>query len=161
MIYDGGHREPFIARWPAAIPAGQVSDVLVCLSDLLATCAAIVGVKLPEDAGEDSINVLAALTGGERRPATAAPRTGLVHHSSAGVFALRSDEGAARWKMIFECAGDGRGGPLPGSTGQLYDLRRDLGETTNLWYRHPEVVHALTARLEAQRGSKRSVELSD
>ena len=76
MIYDGGHREPFIARWPRAIPAGRVSDALVCLSDLLATCAAIAGAELPEDAGEDSTNVLAALTGaaparGEspRRPA--------------------------------------------------------------------------------------------
>ena len=158
MIYDGGHREPFIARWPRAIAAGRESDALVCLSDLLATCAAIVGAKLPEESGEDSVNVLAALTGGEGRPATAPPRTDLIHHSGAGVFALRCDEDEARWKMIFESAGDGRGsGPSPGSTGQLYDLTRDLAETTNLWHHHPEVVRALTVHLAAQRSASRSV----
>ena len=63
--------------------------------------------------------------------------------------ALRSDDGNARWKMIFESSSDGRGaGPLPGSTGQLYDLRRDLAETTNLWHRHPEIVRGLSARLK-------------
>lgn len=156
MIYDGGHREPFIARWPGAIAAGTESDALVCLSDLLATCAAVVGAELPEDAGEDSCNVLPVLTGKETAPA-ASPRRDLIHHSGGGVFALRSDDGRGRWKMIFECAGDGRGGPLPGSTGQLYDLSRDLGETNNLWYRHPEMVRGLIARLSAQRGASRSV----
>ena len=155
MIYDGGHREPFIARWPRAIPAGRVSDALVCLSDLLATCAAVVGAELPDDAGEDSCNVLPALTGKETAPA-ASRRRDLIHHSGAGVFALRSDDGRGRWKMIFECAGDGRGGgPIPGHPGQLYDLTHDLAETTNVWHRHPDVVLALTARLAAQRGARR------
>ncbi|MDE0447460.1 MAG: hypothetical protein OXH96_12380 [Spirochaetaceae bacterium] len=107
---------------------------------------------MPEGAAEDSIDVPAALTGGERMSGTAPPRTELIHHSGAGVFALRRDEDDARWKMIFECSGDGRGdGPLPGSTGQLYDLSRDLAETTNLWHRQSDVVHALSARLEARR----------
>ena len=151
MIYDGGHREPFIARWPRAIPAGQESDALVCLSDLLATCAAIAGAELPEHAGEDSIDVLAALTGAAPGSATAS-RTDLIHHSGAGVYALRCDDGPARWKMIFECTGDGRGGgPLPGGTGQLFDLSRDLAETTNLWHRHADVVGALSAQLASVR----------
>ena len=162
MIYDGGHREPFIARWPRAIPAGRVSDALVCLSDLLATCAAIAGAELPEDAGEDSTNVLAALTGaaltGAASGSAAAPRRDLIHHSGAGVFALRCDDGPSRWKMIFECPGDGRGnGPVPGRAGLLYDLSRDLAETTNLWHRRPEVVRALTARLATMRRASRSV----
>ena len=162
MIYDGGHREPFIARWPRAIPAGRVSDALVCLSDLLATCAAIAGAELPEHAGEDSTNVLAALTGaaltGAASGSAAAPRSDLIHHSGAGVFALRCDDGPSRWKMIFECPGDGRGnGPVPGRAGLLYDLSRDLAETTNLWHRHPEVVRALTARLATMRRASRSV----
>ena len=161
MIYDGGHREPFIARWPRAIPAGRVSDALVCLSDLLATCAAIVGAELPDGAGEDSIDVLPALTGAQAAPGAAPARTDLIHHSGAGVFALRHDKGDARWKMIFECSGDGRGAcPLPGTPGQLYDLSRDLAETTNLWHRRPEAVRALTAHLAAQRSASRSVALA-
>ena len=54
------------------------------------------------------------------------------------MFALRCDDGPARWKMIFD-------------TGQLYDLSRDLAETTNLWHRHPDVVRALTASQAAHR----------
>lgn len=158
--YDGGHRESFIARWPRAIPAGRGSGALVSLSDLPATCAAIVGAALPGGAGEDSINVLTALTGAQAAPGTAPARTDLIHHSGAGVFALRRDEGDARWKMIFERSGDGRGaGPLPGGTGQLYDLSRDLAETTNLWHHHPDVVRDLTAHLAAERGAARSVVL--
>ena len=158
MIYDGGHREPFIARWPRAIAAGRVSDALVCLSDLPATCAAIVGAELPADAAEDSRNVLPALTGADPAPG-AVPRTDLIHHSGGGVFALRCDDGAARWKMIFESTGDGRSGPVPGSVGQLYDLSRDLAERTDRWHRHPEVVRLLAARLAAQRLAPRSPRL--
>ncbi len=155
MIYDGGHREPFIARWPRAIPAGRESDALVCLSDLLATCAAIVGAELPDGAGEDSINVLAALTAA---PGAAPARTDMIHHSGAGVFALRRNVGDAGWKLVVECPGKGPGdGPVPGSSGQLYDLSRDLAETTNLWHHHPNVVRALTAHLVAQCSAAGSV----
>ena len=110
--------------------------------------------------------MLAALTGaaptGAASGSATAPRRDLIHHSGAGVFALRCDDGPARWKMIFECTGDGRGsGPVPGRAGQLYDLSRDLAETTNLWHRHPEVVRALTARLATMRRASRSVALPD
>ncbi len=62
-IWEGGHRVPFVARWPGHIPPGTVSDQTVCLTDLLATAAAIVDTKLPADAGEDSVNILPALLG--------------------------------------------------------------------------------------------------
>ena len=111
------------------------------------------------DAGEDSCNVLAALTGASTAPGEV-PRPDLIHHSGAGVFALRCNEADARWKMIFETTGDGRGsGPVLGSAGQLYDLSRDLAERTNLWQRHPEAVHALAARLASQRMAPRSAPL--
>ena len=153
MIYDGGHREPFVARWPRAIPAGRVSDDLVCLSDLLATCAALVGAELTADAGEDSCNVLPSLTGGGAA-AGVAPRSDVIHHSSGGVFALRVDEPPHRWKLVFECTGDGRGtGPTPGADGQLFDLSRDLAEGTDLWHQRPDVVNALAARLSACLGA--------
>ena len=99
--------------------------------------------------------MLPVLTGEQEAP-VAAPRSDLIHHSGAGVFALRCDEGQARWKMIFECIGDGRGGPLPGSAGQLYDLSSDLAETTNLWHRYPQVVSELSARLGVLRRTSRS-----
>ena len=62
-IYEGGHRIPFAARWPRRIPAGTHSDEIVCLTDLLATCAGITGTGLGEGAGEDSYDILPALLG--------------------------------------------------------------------------------------------------
>src|SRR5262249_22970853 len=56
-IYDGGHHIPFLVRWPGKIKAGSTSDQLICLNDLMATCAEIVGAKLPDSAGEDSVSI--------------------------------------------------------------------------------------------------------
>lgn len=78
-IWDGGHRIPFLAKWPGQIQAGSRTAELICLTDLMSTCAAIVGAKLPYNAGEDSYNILPALlskTGG--KPI----REAVVHHSS-------------------------------------------------------------------------------
>jgi arylsulfatase A-like enzyme len=154
-IWDGGHREPFIARWPGKISAGTTSDELICLTDLLATCAAIVGAKLPGNAGEDSYNILPALLGSPRgdtsRWKTDIPiREAVVHHSSIGMFAIRQ----GKWKLIF---GRGSGGftkpnrikPKPGEPkGQLYDLDKDPAETNNVWAEHPVIVQRLTNLLE-------------
>jgi arylsulfatase A len=146
-IWDGGHREPFIARWPGKIQAGIVSDELICLTDLLATCAAIVGAELPDNAGEDSYNILPALLCQKR----AGPiREAVVHHSGSGVFAVRQ----GKWKLVL---GLGSGGfsvpknvkPEPdGPKGQLYNLQEDLAESRNLWNEHPEIVERLTNLLE-------------
>ena len=62
--WEGGHRVPFIARWPGRIPAGRTADQTICLTDLLATAAAITESKIPNNAGEDSFNILPALLGG-------------------------------------------------------------------------------------------------
>lgn len=143
-IWDGGHREPFIARWPGRIPAGQASDGLVCLGDLMATCAAIVGQGLPSDAGEDSVNMLPVLTGGESQ------REALVHHSGDGMFSVRR----GRWKLIDGLGSGGFSSPRraeagPGEPpGQLYDLQEDPAESRNLWADRPEVVRELRELLE-------------
>jgi len=146
-IWDGGHREPFIARWPAKISAGTTSDELICLTDLLATCAAIVGTKLPGNAGEDSYNILPALLG---RKTDIPIRQAVVHHSSIGMFAIRQ----GKWKLIL---GRGSGGftkpnrvkPKPGEPkGQLYDLDKDPAESNNVWAEHPAIVQRLTNLLE-------------
>jgi len=146
-IWDGGHREPFIARWPARIRAGNTSDELICLTDLLATCAAIVGAKLPNNAGEDSYNILPALL---CKKMDKPIREAVVHHSGSGMFAIRQ----GKWKLIL---GRGSGGfskpknykPKPGEPeGQLYNLEDDHAEANNLWAQHPEIVQRLTDLLE-------------
>lgn len=145
-IWDGGHRVPFFIRWPAKVKAGSTSTQPVCHVDLMATCAELLGVKLPANAGEDSVSLLPALSG-----ATDTTRA-IVHHSINGRFAIRE----GRWKLCL-CPGSGGWGK-PGDAEaaksgmpdtQLYDLSTDLGETKNLSAEHPEVVARLTQQLQA------------
>ncbi len=142
-IWDGGHRIPFIARWPKHIKPGTVCNNLFCLTDMLATVAAIIGVELPANAGEDSYNQLHALLG--RAPQTPA-REAIVHHSSEGLFAIRK----GNWKLI---AGRGSGGwtdrgKQTDPPGQLYDMNADINERQNLYETHPDIVKELTALLD-------------
>lgn len=146
-IWEGGHREPLIARWPGVIEANTETDGLICLTDLIATCAAIVGTDIPNDAGQDSCNILPNLLG--KHPEESI-RQAIVHHSSNGVFSIRHNE----WKLILETQGSGgwpppRGeGPKPGTPGQLYHIFDDPGETDNLWETHPTKVEELSSLLE-------------
>ena len=147
-MWDGGHREPFIARWPGKVKADSASDEVICLTDLTATCAAIVGEKLPENAAEDSYDILPALLGEKRKRAI---REAVVHHSSKGHFAIRQGD----WKLIL-CRGSGgnryRKGPNvvkpDDPPGQLYNMAEDYSETNNLYLEHPKIVKRLTALLE-------------
>ena len=139
-IWDGGHRIPFIARWPNVIPAGMASDEPICLTDLMATVAEILGTQLPENAGEDSYNILPALQGEKLDTPI---RESIVHHSAGGMFAVRQE----RWKMI---QGLGSGGwtksadaEWEGVTGQLYDMYEDAQEEHNLWADRQDVVKPL------------------
>jgi len=145
-IWEGGHRVPFIVRWPARVQGGVVSGSLVELTDFLATFAAILDAKLPADAGEDSISFLPALVNANGAETT---RRFSVHHSSRGVFALR--EGP--WKYV---PSRGSGGfstprtvtPRDGEPeGQLYHLEDDPAETHNVWQQHPEIVTRLAEHL--------------
>ncbi|MFH1086884.1 MAG: arylsulfatase [Chloroflexota bacterium] len=146
-IWDGGHREPLIARWPGHIQPGSTSDQLACLADLLATVAEIVGEDLPADAAQDSFSLLPALTG---RAPVSPVRPDLIHHSGDGLFSLRRGP----WKLI---VGLGSGGftepvhaePQPGGPrGQLYHMGADQREAENVWLQRPEVVGELLALLE-------------
>lgn len=143
--WDGGHRIPCIARWPGVIEPNTTSDQLVCLSDLLATCADIVGEPLPDGAGEDSVSWL-PLFRGEDSPV----RSHVVHHSIQGKFAIRD----GRWKLVL-CPGSGgwtkqdaeaagEGLPLV----QLYDMEADPGERVNLEASHREKVGEMIRLLE-------------
>jgi arylsulfatase A-like enzyme len=153
-IFDAGHRIPFLARWPGHIRPGAVSNQLGCLTDLMSTVAGIIDFQLPDNAGEDSYNLLPALLGRARRPI----RNAVVHHSNKGMFAIRSQN----WKLEL---GLGSGGfttpvtidPVPGGpAGQLYDLAKDPTESDDVYLKHPEVVARLSALLTRYQQQGRS-----
>lgn len=141
-IYEGGHRVPFIARWPGHTPAGARDAHLIGQLDLLATCAELLGVTLADDAGEDSISMLPLLRGETPK----APRTTLVNHSENGSFAIRDGS----WKL---CLCPGSGGwsyPNPSKDDtsgmpkyQLFDLAADPAELKNVIAEHPEIAERM------------------
>ncbi len=155
-IWDGGHHIPFVARWPGKVKAESRSDALVCLGDLLATCAEIVGEKLPDNAGEDSVSFLPALTGNLDSKRL---RESIVHHSVSGRFAIREK----KWKLEL-CPGSGGWSDpkdIPAAKQglpsiQLYDLAEDIEEKKNVQSEHPDVVARLTKLLEKQVADGRS-----
>ncbi|MSU23634.1 MAG: arylsulfatase [Opitutus sp.] len=125
--WEGGHRVPFIVRWPGVVKAETVCDELVHHADLIATFAEIWGARLPADAGEDSFSLLPVLRGG-RGPV----RSDAVSCSADGVQALR--EGP--WKLI--CT----------AKPQLYNLALDLSEREDLAAQHQDRVHTMLATRE-------------
>ena len=145
-IWDGGHRIPFLARWPGKIKPGTVCDQLGCLTDFTATAAALTGAELPRNAAEDSYNLLPALLGTATKPI----RDAIVNHSIDGMFSIRQ----ANWKLELGLGSGGFTKParIPqeagGPAGQLYDLAADPAESVNLYQKHPEIVARLTALLE-------------
>lgn len=146
-IYDGGHHIPFIARWPGKVKAGTTSDQIICLTDLFATIADILGEKLPDYAAEDSVSILSALLGMAERPL----REAIVHHSINGSFAIRQD----KWKLELCPGSGGWSSPRPGKENasklppiQLYDMTSDLAEKVNVQDKETETVDKLTKLLE-------------
>jgi len=146
-VWDGGHRVPFLARWPAAAPAGAVCDRSVSLVDLMATFADAAGAAVPAGAAEDSTSLLPLL----RDPAaTSWERPPVVMHSANGTFAVRD----GRWKLILGSGSGGRGlpkGPKERPPFQLYDMEADLGERVNLAATQPGVAARLRRQLEQLR----------
>ncbi len=154
-IWEGGHRVPFLVRWPGRVPPATECADLLCLTDVYATLAALAQAPLGSDAAEDSFDQGAAFRGeAGRKPA----RADVIHHSINGTFALRSGP----WKLIEGLGSGGFTAPKTrapeegGPTGQLYHLGRDPYETRNLWLEEPEVVVRLKARLLAQRTADRT-----
>jgi arylsulfatase A len=153
-IYEGGHRVPFVVRWPGKVKAGTTSDRLVCLTDCMATVAEVIGAKLPADAGEDSMSFLPTLVGND-----SAGRESLVSHSINGSFAIRQGS----WKLCLCPGSGGWSAPRPDRDDtsqmppvQLFDLATDIGEQRNVQAQHPEVVARLTKLLEQQVAAGRS-----
>ncbi|PAW72492.1 MAG: hypothetical protein B9S26_13595 [Opitutia bacterium Tous-C4FEB] len=129
-IYEGGHRVPFIARWPGKVKPGSLNDHTICLNDLMATAAEIVGAKIPANAGEDSVSLVPALLGTAKNGA----REATVHQSMAGDLAIRQGP----WKLVF--LKDGRR--------ELYNLETDLSETKDLLSANADTAVRLTSLMQ-------------
>lgn len=130
-IYEGGHRVPFVVRWPAGIrQPGRTCDALICQTDLLATFAEMLNTELPATAAEDSVS-FAAVFAEEKQQHHRDP---VVHHSANGRFAIRDD----RWKLIL---------PYRNLQAELYDLGEDPSETRNVVATNADIAQSLQARL--------------
>lgn len=146
-IFEGGHRVPFIVRWPGKVKPGSRNEQVICLTDLIATVASVVQDTLDPDSGVDSYSLLPSLLGDTVRPV----REATVHHSVNGSFAIRK----GKWKLIM-CPGSGGWSfPRPGSPEaddllpiQLYDLESDPGETNNIIEEFPDIAEELEGLLE-------------
>ena len=137
--WEGGHRVPFIVRWPGVVKAGQRCDQLVHQADLMATLADILGVKLPDDAGEDSFSLLPLLQGGDQPVREHAVNSSSKRPAGDPQGAVEADL-RARLRRLEHGRDDQ---PV-----QLYNLADDLGETKNLSAEKPEIVAELTALME-------------
>jgi arylsulfatase A-like enzyme len=128
-IYEGGHREPFVVRWPGEIKPNSVNHQTICLNDLFATCADMLGQTLPGDAAEDSVSFLSCLRGVDNRPV----REATVHQAPGGL-AIRQGP----WKLIFHRSGER----------ELFNLQEDVGEKKNLLAEQQQVAERLTALMQ-------------
>jgi arylsulfatase A-like enzyme len=140
--WEGGHRMPFIARWPGRIAPGSTSAQTIVFSDVLATLAELVGRgPLPQGAAEDSVSFLPHLLDPTRAPSSRAP---IVHDQGT----LRDDD----WKLIVprgRARKAGKAGQAGPGDGELFNLRTDPAEAHNLWNAQPERVRRMQAQLRA------------
>ena len=145
--YEGGHRVPFIVRWPGQVKPGTRSTQTITLTDIMATCAGILGAELPANAAEDSVSLLPVLRGKKMEKPL---HDVVIHHSGSGHFAIRK----AQWKLLL-CRGSGGWSP-PRETEaakkklpmlQLYDLANDPKESKNLHAQYPNKVKELVSDL--------------
>jgi arylsulfatase A len=154
-IWDGGHRVPFVVRWPGKVEAGSRCDQLITLVDFFATASEITGEKAPE-AAEDSVSFLPALSG---KPIVST-RKGVIHHSVSGHFAYRQ----GKWKLCLAKASGGWTAPKENQAeadapkAQLYDMEKDPSEQNNLYLTQPKIAERLLADLTADVGNGRSTE---
>ena len=146
-IFEGGHRVPFIVRWPGKVAPSSKSDQLVGQLDLMATCAEILGAELPPTAGEDSVSFLPILLSKDEKPI----RDHIISQSINGSFAIRDGQ----WKLALCPDSGGWSDPRPGKVDlathpkvQLFDLASDPGEKSNLAEQHPDRVEKMTATLK-------------
>ncbi|MGI9497709.1 MAG: sulfatase family protein [Mariniblastus sp.] len=154
-IWDGGHRVPFIVRWPGKVASGSHCSQLICLTDFFRTTVDVLAAKVPAGSCEDSVSFLPALLGKR----IDSQRVGVVHHSISGHFAYRVGD----WKLLLARASGGWSSPKEKDMGQdsdeaqLYNLAKDPREQNNLYNRQPDVVKKMLSQLVSDVESGRSV----
>ncbi len=164
--WEGGHRVPLIVRWPGKVKSGSTSDQIISLTDVMATIAAIIEVRLPNAAAEDSFNMLPVFLSQDEKSI----RPYILQQGFGGKRYLAIRKG--NWKYL---AHKGSGGnryeshrllekyrlpeSAPDAPGQLYDLEADPGETNNVYYEHSAIVAELQSLLKESIDSGRSVPL--
>jgi arylsulfatase A-like enzyme len=150
--WEGGHRMPFIVRWPGKIEPGAVSSQLICFTDVLATLAELLDLKLADQAGPDSFSFLHSLMGKDNQDA----RQSIAMQTGSGLWTVRIGD----WKLISGLGSGGFSKPsrVPptddGPKGQLYHLSADPAETNNLYRQYPEKVAELEQELNRLRTSE-------
>ncbi len=132
-VYEGGHRVPFVIKWPGVTPGGTVCHQLVHQADIMATLAEILQFKLPENSGEDSFNIMPLIRGEQQTI-----RQYAISTACGGTPSIRDGS----WKLVLEADKDA---PVPV---QLFDLSQDLGETSNLALKYPERVKSMQDTFE-------------
>jgi arylsulfatase A len=158
-LWEGGHRVPLIVRYPGVVPQGIVNNQLICQTDILATVAGLAGIKLPDNAGEDSFDQSPGFKNGDKGVTA---RNHLVIHTINGSYAIRYKN----WMLIEAKSGEVSKEPgwikqkknlQPESTEMiLYDLEKDPGETTNIYNAYPAKVAELKSLLDGIRKKKNS-----
>ncbi len=164
-IYEGGHRVPFIVKWPDKIEANRVSDEVVSQVDLMATFAALVGYKLPDNMGVDSYNLLPLLTEKESKTPF---REATVFNTVKGTYAIRKGD----WLYINSNTGSLMRGKKDSiyvkyfdyvsyskeeNPGLLFNIKNDPQQRNNVYRQHPEIVSSMDALLKQYVESGRSV----
>ncbi|MDF1852472.1 MAG: arylsulfatase [Verrucomicrobiales bacterium] len=165
-IYEGGHRVPFIVKWPGQIEAGAESDEVVSQVDFAATFAEIIGYPLGNDVAIDSYNLLPVLKGEDYEKPL---RTATVQNTNPSAFALRQGNwvlidaasGAAKketpsYLKRFGLEAYGKGNP-----GLLFNLAKDPRQSRNLYDRHPERVKEMRSLLRRYRNGERCAPLRE
>lgn len=153
-LWDGGHRVPFIVRWPGKVAPGSFCDQLICHTDLFATVAGITDSVFPKGDAVDSVSFLPAIQGSQ----IVSTRNGVIHHSISGHFAYRRGP----WKLLLARASGGWSSPKENQApagapqGQLYNMHSDVGEQNNLYDEQPAIVAELLGYLRSDVARGRS-----
>lgn len=143
---EGAMRVPCIVRWPGVVPAGAESDALCTAMDLYPTFARLAGAELPDDRVLDGKDILPILTAAE---GATSPHDAFYYYDAGRLEAVRSGD----WKLYLpqRARAGAAGGPRAQREPELFHLRDDLAETTNVAADRPEVVKRLTALAERAR----------
>jgi len=148
--WEGGVREPTIAWWPGRIAAGSSCDAMMSEMDMLPTLVTLAGGEVPADKKIDGLDVWPLLSGKSKE----SPHEALFYFKGNEMQGVRSGQ----WKLLIKAQGQGsatKSGTEPAQGVELYNLENDIGETTNVAEKNPDVVkrlHGVIAKMDGDLG---------